>query len=569
MPARRLQQGPLNDSRRHTRQGDGIIARLEGKTTGLKTSQLRQLERLGRGKPSAGEIVTAEIARRMAALSRETGRQIGILADRRGRITHVIIGDRHSVFIPDLRLFRFSPGRLRGLRLIHTHLESGGLTREDLTDLLLVRLDLVVAIDVGSDGLPGRTHLAWLQPSGRERWTVESFPTPNLLPPDPLAIISEAEEEMALRIRGRETGDGSRAVLVGWTGASPTAAEDSMIELAELARTAGLVVASTFLQQRTRRDPRTVVGRGKLRQVSIEALDEAADTLVFNCELSPSQLRAIADDTELKVIDRTMLILDIFAQHAHSRGGKIQVELAQLRYLMPRLVGKGEALSRLAGGIGTRGPGETKLEVDRRRIRQRIGKLEKDLARLTRDRKTRRRKRRADPTPIVSIVGYTNVGKSTLLNALTQSDEVAENKLFATLDPVSRRLTTREGTLCVLTDTVGLIHDLPPELEKAFAATFEEIRDADLILHLADASHPNLEEQMATVEETLRSLGLADIPVLPVLNKADLVDPVIRPNIERRYGAILVSALERRSLARLVGVLAQHLRRLSNGQGSP
>jgi GTP-binding protein HflX len=296
-----------------------------------------------------------------------------------------------------------------------------------------------------------------------------------------------------------------------------------------------------------------------LREITVEALDQAAETLIFNCELNPSQLRAIADQTELKVIDRTMLILDIFAQHARSKGGKIQVELAQLRYLLPRLVGKGTALSRLAGGIGTRGPGETKLEVDRRRIRHRIGKLEKDLSRLTRERKTRRKRRGQDKIPIVSIVGYTNVGKSTLLNSLTASNEIAENMLFATLDPVSRKLTTQEGVLCILTDTVGLIHDLPPELKRAFAATFEEINDADLIVHLADASHPNLDEQILTVEDTLEGMDLSGIPEMLVLNKADLVESDIVPNLERRYNAIAVSAKNRKSLGRLVKALGVEL----------
>jgi GTP-binding protein HflX len=258
-----------------------------------------------------------------------------------------------------------------------------------------------------------------------------------------------------------------------------------------------------------------------------------------------------------------MLILDIFAQHARSRGGKIQVELAQLRYLLPRLVGKGTALSRLAGGIGTRGPGETKLEVDRRRIRQRIGKLEKDLAHLTRERKTRRKRRGDDRTSIVSIVGYTNVGKSTLLNTLTNADEVAEDKLFATLDPVSRRLTNATGTLCILTDTVGLINDLPPDLEKAFAATFEEIGDADLLLHLADASAENLGEQIVTVEETLESLGLGNIPTMLVLNKADLVDRNILPNLQRRYNALTVSALKKGSLEVMVEEVGKRLNDLT------
>jgi len=487
----------------------------------------------------------------MSELSRETGRQLGVLLDRRGHITHVLLGDRRSIFIPDLRLFRFSPGHLRGLRLVHTHLEPGGLTREDLTDLLLVRLDLIAAIEVGPEGIPGRTHLAYLVPSGKSKWTVQTFANPHEMRADPVELIDLAEAQMRSQIRGIATEGTSRAMLVGITGEMPEQAEESMDELRELSRTAGLEIASVYLQSRSRPDPRTIIGKGKLQEVTIDALDQAVDTVIFDMELSPSQLRAVTDETELKVIDRTMLILDIFAQHARSRG--------ELRYLLPRLVGKGTALSRLAGGIGTRGPGETKLEVDRRRIRQRIGKLEKDLLHLTTERKTRRRQRGEDITPIVSIVGYTNVGKSTLLNTLTGSSETAENRLFATLDPVSRRLTDADGTLCVLTDTVGLIRRLPPELEKAFAATLEEIGDADLVLHLADASAPNLGDQIVTVEETLESLGLNDIPVMLVLNKADLVDKEVLPNLQRRYGAIAVSALSKKSLEPMVEELKKRL----------
>ncbi len=539
--------------------GERIIASIQGKTTGLKPDQIRRIERLGRYKPSAREIVPPETARRMTELSREIGRQLGLLMDRRGHVTHVLVGDRKSVFIPDLRLYRFSPGHLRGLRLIHTHLEPGGLTKEDMTDLILVRLDLIAAIEAKSDGLPGKTHLGYLVPSGEQRWTVEVFQGPHEMREDPQILIEEAEAWMRRQISGITTEGISRVMLVGITGESEARAEDAMAELAELARTAGLQVTRSFIQKRAKPDPRTVIGQGKLRDITIEALDQAADTLVFNQDLSPSQLRAITDETELKVIDRTMLILDIFAQHARSRGGKIQVELAQLRYLLPRLVGKGTALSRLAGGIGTRGPGETKLEVDRRRIRQRIGRLEKDLAHLQRERRTRRKRRGTEQVPIVSIVGYTNVGKSTLLNTLTGSGEIAEDMLFATLDPVSRRLTTGEGTLCVLTDTVGLIRDLPPDLEKAFAATFEEIGDADLILHLADASAENLGDQIVTVEETLESLGLGDIPTLLVLNKADLVQKSVLPNLRKRYGALTVSALKRESLGTMLGEVKERL----------
>lgn len=509
-----------------------------------------------------------ETAKTLAALSRETKRQLGLLIDRRGIINFVLVGDRKSVYIPDLTKYRFSPGHLRGLRLIHTHLEPSGLSREDLTDLILVRLDLIAAIEVSQDGQPGRTHIGYLLPSDGSRWTIETYPGPSALPKEAPFIISQAEEDLSRRVKGRTTEGEERTLLVGWTGSSADRAEESMAELRELARTAGLIVTEAVLQPRVKPDPRTIIGQGKLREITILALDQGADTLVFNCELSPSQLRAVTDATELKVVDRTMLILDIFAQHAKSRGGKIQVELAQLRYLLPRLVGKGTALSRLAGGIGTRGPGETKLEIDRRRIRQRIQTLERSLSKLRRERETRRRKRGDSERPIVSIVGYTNVGKSTLVNTLTRSREVAEDMLFATLDPVSRRLSTAEGHLCVLTDTVGLIQDLPPELERAFAATFEEIGDADMILHLADASHPACQEQIQTVEETLQSMGLFDIPRMLVLNKADLVDPETLGNLVHRYRTIAVCATSRETLEPLLVEMKARLP-LPSGQWPP
>jgi GTP-binding protein HflX len=518
----------------------------------------------------AKEIVPVETAKQLASLSRETKRQLGLLVDRRGIINFVLVGDRKSIFIPDLTKYRFSPGHLRGLRLIHTHLDPSGLTREDLTDLILVRLDLIVALEVSPEGQPGRTHLGYLLPSGGSRWTLETFPGPYALPQDPQFIITQAEEDLRSRVSGRVTEGVTRSLLVGWSGASLALAEESMEELKELARTAGIEVTDCVIQPRTNPDPRTIIGKGKLNEVAILALDQGADTLLFNTELSPSQLRAITEATELKVIDRTMLILDIFAQHAKSSGGKIQVELAQLRYLLPHLVGKGTALSRLAGGIGTRGPGETKLEVDRRRIRQRIQTLERSLSKLRKGRATRRRKRGESERPIVSIVGYTNVGKSTLLNSLTQSSEIAESMLLATLDPVSRRLSTREGHLCVLTDTVGLIHDLPPELQRAFAATFEEIGDADMILHLADCSHPNCADQISTVEEIIYSMGLSGIPRMLVLNKSDLMDSETLANLKHRFRALAISAIDRTTLEPLVEELKNRLAVLpGSGQMEP
>jgi len=532
------------------------ISTIQGRTTGLKPDQVRRIERLGRMKPATEEVVPVETARRLSALSREIKRQLGLLIDRRGSVSFILVGDRKGIYIPDLTRYRFSPGHLRGLRLIHTHLEPVGLSREDLTDLTLVRLDLIVAIEVTPAGIPATTHMGYLVESESSRWTVETYPGPHALPRDPLVLIALAEEDLRKHITGRITDGTSRAVLIAWTGSSASRAEESMDELRELARTAGIEVTQAVIQPRSKPDPRYVIGRGKLHNVAVLALDDGADTLVFNGELSPSQLRAIADITELKVIDRTMLILDIFAQHARSRGGKIQVELAQLRYLLPRLTGKGTALSRLAGGIGTRGPGETKLEIDRRRIRQRISKLQISLARLQKNRQVSRSRRGREEVPIVSIVGYTNVGKSTLLNTLTRSSEITEDKLFATLDPVSRRLSFSHGKVCILTDTVGLIHDLPPELERAFSATFEEIRDADLILHLVDASHPQCEEQIQTVERTLEGMELGAIPRLLVLNKSDLVDPETLANMERRHRTISVCAVSRDTLRPLMEELA-------------
>jgi GTP-binding protein HflX len=438
------------------------------------------------------------------------------------------------------------------------------LNREDLTDLLLVRLDLIVAIEVSKDGLPGKIHLGYLLPSNGSRWSIETFPHISAVTEKPLDLIALAEEDLSKRITGRAVDGVTRALLVWYTGRPVDLIDESMEELRELARTAGIEVIDSILQPRSRPDPRYIVGQGKLRDITVTALDEGADTLIFNGELTPSQLRAITDQTELKVIDRTMLILDIFAQHARSSGGKIQVELAQLRYLLPRLVGKGTALSRLAGGIGTRGPGETKLEVDRRRIRQRITHLEKNLAKLQKGRRIQRKKRGSQPVSIVSIVGYTNVGKSTLLNTLTKSAEMAENKLFATLDPVSRKLTLAGGSSCILTDTVGIIHAMPPELERAFAATFEEIRDADLIVHLADSSHPNSAEQIETVNRIMQDLELEQIPNLLVLNKADLTDADTLKNLKLRYQTFSISALDRSSLSPLLEALSLKLEEFRN-----
>jgi GTP-binding protein HflX len=352
-------------------------------------------------------------------------------------------------------------------------------------------------------------------------------------------------------------------LLVGAFTGSRGAAEDSMAELRELARTAGVDVLDAILQGRREIDPRTVVGEGKLQEILVRSMALGADLLVFDRDLSPSQARHVAEATSVRIIDRTQLILDIFAQRARSADGKLQVELAQLKYLLPRLVGRDESLSRLAGGIGGRGPGETKLEIDRRRVRDRISHLEDRIDRLSADRATRRRQRSRQRVPVISIVGYTNAGKSTLLNALTHSSVLAEDILFATLDPTSRRLRIpRNGALAtngeprevgevVITDTVGFIRDLPRDLVAAFRATLEELEEADLLLHVVDASDPRHAEQARAVEAVLGTLDLERTPRLLVFNKMDRAPDAARA-LAHREGGVAVSAATREGFPELL-----------------
>jgi GTP-binding protein HflX len=343
-----------------------------------------------------------------------------------------------------------------------------------------------------------------------------------------------------------------RAYLIGKTVGREWEIEESLEELEELARSSGVQVVGRTIQRRDAVDHRFVVGRGKLREIVIDALQKGAGVLVFDTELSPHQVRSIADFTELKVIDRSQLILDIFAQRARSREGRIQVELAQLKYALPRLGEKDDALSRLTGGIGGRGPGETKLEIDRRRIHSRIGFLEKQIDKLGKQRSLRRGLRNRRMTPVISIVGYTNAGKSTLLNNLTKSRVIVEDKLFATLDPTSRRLRFPRETEVIITDTVGFLKDLPEALVTAFSATLDELSDADLLLHVIDVSNPVFEQQMEAVEKLLEELDLNAIPVIRVFNKGDLVGPERLENICRRHDGIGISALSSKTFPPLV-----------------
>jgi GTPase len=522
-----------------------------GNTLGLKPSQLHALRRTYRRRVDARQVVSPELARHLSEVSRETNRQIGVLLDRKGDVQAVIVGDARRLELPDIGRGRAGESRLRGLRLVHTHLHGEPLSRDDHTDLALLRLDLVAALEVKEDGLPGKVHYAHLLPENPQgsMWKDDQAASVHDLFYDALAGPQALEEEFARARAVRRTGGRERAILVGFGGtggvgsrrASPVGegapepprkrgrgraeAEGSLEELRELARTAGVEVIDATLQLRRDTDPRFLIGKGKLEDIVLRSMQLMATVIVFDAELSPSQARHIAEATSLKILDRTQLILDIFAQRAQSSDGKLQVELAQLKYLYPRLVGRDDSLSRLAGGIGGRGPGETKLEIDRRRVRDRITALERRIEALGESRHLRRKQRSGRGLPVLSIVGYTNAGKSTLLNALTNSEVVAEDKLFATLDPTSRRLRFPRDREVIITDTVGFIRDLPPDLVNAFRATLEELSDADLLLHVVDASDPRQDEQIEAVEEILRGLGLIEKRRLLVYNKIDRLPP--------------------------------------------
>ncbi|MEW5733706.1 MAG: GTPase HflX [Thermodesulfobacteriota bacterium] len=532
-----------------------------GNTPGLKPGQISRLQKLYRRRVPSEHAVSPELARDLAALSHELSRQVGLLLDRSGSVHFVIVGDDRGLTIPDLSDYRRGKGRLAGLRLVHTHLNGEELTEDDLTDLALLRLDLICAFTVGEEGQLGRFHLAHILPAakGGKPYSVWAPFSQAGLDIGLSSLLSGLEAELSGGARQKGApGQSQRALLVSVTPAARAEAEEFMEELKELCRTAGVSVAGTVIQHRAKPDPRFLLGRGKLTEVALAAASREADLVVFDQDLNPSQIRSITEAISLPVIDRTQLILDIFAQRAMTREGKLQVELAQLKYRLPRLAGKGTALSRLMGGIGGRGPGETKLEIDRRRARERIRRLEKELAGVSDTRRTQTRRRGRQGLFIASIVGYTNAGKSTLLNALTRASVLSENRLFATLDPTSRRLRLpRERADILITDTVGFIRDLPPDLATAFTATLEQLFSADLLLHVIDVSNPRMENQVLAVEKTLDELDLSRIPSIRVLNKTDLLDPESLRAVRERMGGVPVSALSPDTLAPLVSLIEE------------
>ena len=543
------------------------MKKIYGNTDSLKANYKRRLENLYRRRESSGFVVSPELCHEISKLSFEIRKQIGLLINRAGKVAFVIVGDANQIFIPDLENYKAVQGRLAGLKCIHTHLKNEVLSRDDLTDLVLLRLDLMASVTINEDGTPHQIHTGFVRPSETgDPYTLLPPLYPGNLNAGCDELIRETDEKLAqnealYKMDGKE----ERAILVSVTTDSKEEAVESLDELKELARSSNISVIETILQRRKKTDPRFLIGKGKLNDIIILAMQKGATLIVFDQELNPSQIRAITDHAVIKVIDRTQMILDIFARRAQTKEGRLQVELAQLKYLLPRLITHNTAMSRLTGGIGGRGPGETKLEVNRRRVRDRITNLQKAVDRVKKQRGQQKSKRKKRGVPTVSIVGYTNAGKSTLLNTLTQSNVIAEDQLFATLDPASRRLRFPRDVEVIITDTVGFIRNLPKELMVSFRATLEELENADVLLHVVDVSNPRYQAQIESVEKILSELNLNAIPTINVLNKMDIVDAETVAIAGKRFQGIPVSATQKPTLVPLLDKIEEMISIYSPG----
>ncbi|HEY9776036.1 MAG TPA: GTPase HflX [Planktothrix sp.] len=543
---------------------------------GLKKSEIRQLDRLLQQRIPTDKILTSDLADAVAEISHNMGYPLTLVVNRRGQVVNVTVGHPAEVNMPELRQVRVGPGRLCGHRIINTHLKNGNveINKETLQTLARNRLDLIAQIEVDPEGnfsrsrgeqsnfadmvriahlMPGRDNEGklWklLPPCTSRKAQDESFES----------LIGALEDEFRTHAPGLPVAEGEeRAVLAALIaeGTDAWQIEDDLDELSQLARTAGATICGRLTQSKRQPDPRYFLGSGKVQELSLMVQELGANLVVFDQELTPNQQRTLEETIGVKVVDRTELILDIFAQRARTREGKLQVELAQLKYLYPRLVGKGQTLSRLGGGIGTRGPGETKLEIDRRRIRDRINSLEKETIRIRNHRDIQRNRRFEDNLPVVALTGYTNSGKSTLLNALTKSDVMVEDKLFATLDPTTRRTTLPDHSFVLLVDTVGFIKKLPTSLVAAFRATLEEVVVADVLIHVVDATHPNVLEHISSVYDNLTELGAVDKPIITVLNKAEMCRKEdLRYLVGQVPSPVIISALKRLGLGALLSNL--------------
>ncbi len=496
----------------------------------------------------------------MADLAHRLGRRIGVLVDRAGEVRTVVVGDAHRVFLPDLGPRRAGAQRFRGVRLVLAGPRADLVGEDELTDLALLQLDAVVAIRALPDGSPGELEWAWnLPPDEGAPWAREHLPGIWAWKGDVGAFIRELEGRFARSPALRRVDNAERAILIGVSVGDASATARRLIELRRLADTAGLTVVDEAVQVRRALDPRTCIGQGKLAELVLRSMHLGVHVLVFDRELSPSQLRNVATTTELKVLDRTQLILDIFARRATTREGRNQVELAQLRYRMPRLAIMPTAMSRLTGGIGGRGPGETKLEINRRRAQQRADRLEREGRERAKGRAVRRARRTRAGLPIVSLVGYTNAGKSSLLNLLTRSGTLVEDRLFATLDTTTRRLRFPEDREILVTDTIGFIEHLPATLVSAFKGTLEELDESDLLVHVLDAADDAVEEHLTAVTTILGELGLSATPRITVWNKVDLAPPDRVAELRHQHGGVAASATTGRGAADVLDAVERAL----------
>lgn len=522
---------------------------IHGNIEGIRKSVLDELTSLYDVQLEPGVFMPQELLSGLCGYSASLNREIAVYITRFGEIADVFIGRNDSIDLPDLRLRR-SERRLSMIRCIHTHPNGWGeLSDVDVSALLSMRFDAMCAVGVSKDGRPTSTQCAFLDPQHEGQVQRTELLNARKMPQDEwMARIEEVDEAYVAALPKLQK-EHERAVLVG------IESEESLDELQELAKTAGAETVLRVLQKRPKPDTVFCIGRGKAEELSLRVQAIQADLVIFDEELSGVMQKNLEEILRVKVIDRTALILDIFAGRANTREGKLQVEMAQLQYRSQRLLGQGLVLSRLAGGIGTRGPGETKLEVNRRRIRERLTDLRRELEQIEKQRGLRRQNREKNGVPIVALVGYTNAGKSTLFNRLTGSSVYVMDQLFATLDSVSRPITLPHGGKALLVDTVGFIRKLPHDLVQAFRATLEEAKLADVLVLVADGSDKELESRHATVEEVLESLGATEAPRIVALNKCDLFDDVP----DRMPGAVRISAADGTNLDELLSRIESEL----------
>lgn len=554
-----------------------LIESVYGNLQGIKSSQLKQLQRLYQQRLPGDCLTTPEFAQRIAAISTDLGQPICVYINRRGQVIRVGVGTLRQTRIPPLELPRYGAERLSGIRCISTQLKLEPPSESTLTMMAIQRLDALVLLTLtgggferrggGATGYIKETYLAHLVPHPETNWTVSPPLSLDVLTSQDFSSLVEGlEEEFRREFVGQAVDQqGDRVLLVGLQtdGITTQRFQDGLEEVTRLVETAGGEVLQILKQRRSHPHPQTVVGEGKVEEIARAVQTIGANLIVFDRDLSPAQVRNLETQIGVRVVDRTELILDIFAQRAQSGAGKLQVELAQLEYRLPRLTGRGQAMSRLGGGIGTRGPGETKLETERRAIQRRISRLQQEVDQLQAHRARLRQQRQHREVPSVAVVGYTNAGKSTLLNVMTNAEVYTADQLFATLDPTTRRLVVpnpvnQEPLQILLTDTVGFIHELPPSLMDAFRATLEEVTEANALLHVVDLSHPAWQSHIRSVMSILSAMPIAPGPALLVFNKIDQVNgDTLALAQEEHPQAVFISASERLGLATLRQRLGQ------------